>query len=68
MKDKKREKKKPTKENALEVLYEDPNGDFTITVQDVELAIEEGEQRMGPEFAERLIGPLEEETEENGER
>ena len=69
MKDKKKGKKKPTKEDAPEVLYQDPDGDFTITAQDVELAIEEGKQRLGPEFAERLTGPSGEETEEkeNGE-
>jgi len=50
------EKKPTAKEDPPEVLYQDPDGDFTITAEDVDLAIEEGKQRMGPEFAERLKG------------
>ena len=61
------EKKKPTVEEEPEVLYQDPDGDFTITAEDVDLAIEEGKQRMGPEFARRLTGEEEIEKEENDE-
>jgi len=40
-----------------EVLYTDPEGEFTITMADVERAIEEGGRRVDPEFAELLAAP-----------
>ncbi len=42
------------RQDDSEVLYQDPDGEFTITEHDVDRAIEEGRQRVGAEFAELL--------------
>jgi len=42
------------RQDDSEVLYADPDGDFTITERDVDRAIAEGAQRVGAEFAELL--------------
>ena len=57
------------RQDDSEVLYKDPDGEFTITEQDVDRAIEEGRRRVGPEFAELLEAePMTEaEMEEAGE-
>ena len=46
-------------EDESKVLWRDPDGEFTITEQDVDQAIETARRRVGPEFAALLEAKVE---------
>ncbi|NIV32861.1 MAG: hypothetical protein GWN58_26465, partial [Anaerolineae bacterium] len=52
------------RQDDSEILYQDPDGEFTITRADAKKAIDEGRRRVGPEFAALLEAETMTEAEE----